>query len=304
MPPVLHCVRHAQGFHNLCIENHVLQDPLLTPFGEEQCRTLRANFPYHADVELIVASPLRRTIYTALHSFANIIQEKQLTIIALPEIQETSDVPCDTGSDLSDLKKEVEEKGLPVDLSLVPEDWNDKTTEKWSANAKSVTARARQARQWLKARPEKHIAVVSHGGVLHYFSEDWQDSTLYQVTKKPPSPNKYANGRPSPKWPGTGWANTEFRTFHFTDSADTDDLYGIKIDGDNASIRESVDSRKRRGKTVAEPPSREMQKQFFHQAMTGWETQTAEALAASQGTDEEKDRAMEVMQKQPIAAAE
>ncbi|EGE06813.1 phosphoglycerate mutase [Trichophyton equinum CBS 127.97] len=303
MPPVLHCVRHAQGFHNLSVENHVLQDPLLTPFGEEQCRALRANFPYHADVELIVASPLRRTIYTALHSFANIIQEKGLTVIALPEIQETSDVPCDTGSDLADLKKEVEEKGLPVDLSLVPEDWNDKTTERWSANAKSVTVRAREARQWLKARPEKHIAVVSHGGVLHYISEDWQDSTLYQVTKKQPSPNNYANGRPSPKWPGTGWANTEFRTFHFTDSADTDDLYGNKIDGDNASIRETADSRKRRGKTVAEPPSREMQKEFFLQAITGWETQTAEALAADRTTGE-KERAMEIMQKQPIPTAE
>ncbi|KAF3898386.1 Phosphoglycerate mutase [Trichophyton interdigitale] len=300
MPPVLHCVRHAQGFHNLSVENHVLQDPLLTPFGEEQCRALRANFPYHADVELIVASPLRRTIYTALHSFANIIQEKGLTVIALPEIQETSDVPCDTGSDLADLKKEVEEKGLPVDLSLVPEDWNDK---RWSANAKSVTVRARAARQWLKARPEKHIAVVSHGGVLHYISEDWQDSTLYQVTKKQPSPNNYANGRPSPKWPGTGWANTEFRTFHFTDSADTDDLYGNKIDGDNASIRETADSKKRRGKTVAEPPSREMQKEFFLQAITGWETQTAEALAADRTTGE-KERAMEIMQKQPIPTAE
>ncbi|KAM5436470.1 hypothetical protein MferCBS31731_005748 [Microsporum ferrugineum] len=281
MPPVLHCVRHAQGFHNLSVANHVMQDPLLTPFGEEQCRTLRANFPYHADIDLIVASPLRRTIYTALLSFANIIQERGLKIIALPEIQETSDVPCDTGSDLADLKREVEEKGLPVDLSLVPEDWNDKTKEKWSANAQSVTVRAREARRWLKARPEKHIAMVSHGGVLHYFSEDWQDSILYQ---------------------GTGWANTEFRTFEFTDSTDTDDLYGNKIDGDNASIRETVDSRKRRGKAAAEPPSREMQKQFFVQAITGWENQAAQALAANNGV-EEKEEAIDVLQKQPVSVA-
>lgn len=124
-----------------------------------------------------------------------------------------------------------------------------------------------------------------------------------KVTKKQPSPNNYANGRPSPKWPGTGWANTEFRTFHFTDSADTDDLYGNKIDGDNASIRETPDSRKRRGKTVAEPPSREMQKEFFLQAIAGWETQAAEALAADRTTGE-KERAMEIMQKQPIPTAE
>ncbi|KAF3484348.1 uncharacterized protein GIQ15_03672 [Arthroderma uncinatum] len=300
MPPVLHCVRHAQGFHNLNIANHVIQDPLLTPHGENQCRTLHANFPYHSQIDLIVASPLRRTIYTALHSFEDIIREKELKIIALPEIQETSDVPCDTGSDLADLKQEVEEKGLPVDLSLVPEDWNDKTKEKWSANAKSVTARAREARGWLKARPEKHIAMVSHGGVLHYFSEDWQDSTLYQVTKKKPSPKNYTNVRPSPTYPGTGWANTEFRTYEFTDTVDEDDLYGNKVGLDNATIRETIDSRKRRGKSVLEPPTRDMQKQFFVQAMTGWENQVAQALAADKEMNE-KDEAIEVTQKPSVS---
>lgn len=61
-----------------------------------------------------------------MHAFQFSIQEKNLKVIALPQIQETSDVPCDTGSDLADLKNEVEEKDLPVDLSLVTEDWNDK----------------------------------------------------------------------------------------------------------------------------------------------------------------------------------
>lgn len=47
-------------------------------------------------------------------------------MIALPEIQETSDVPCDTGSDADVLRKEFVEKGLPVDLGLLTEDWNNK----------------------------------------------------------------------------------------------------------------------------------------------------------------------------------
>lgn len=42
-------------------------------------------------------------------------------------MQETSDVPCDTGSDPDVLYKElVEEKGLPVDLELLDESWNVK----------------------------------------------------------------------------------------------------------------------------------------------------------------------------------
>ncbi|OAX82876.1 hypothetical protein ACJ72_02773 [Emergomyces africanus] len=253
MPPIIHCVRHAQGYHNLSHANHILPDPLLTPHGESQCRDLSAEFPYHSQIDLIVASPLRRTLYTALLTLQDQIRNKGLTIIALPEIQETSDVPCDVGSDLAVLQKEVLENGLPVDLGLVEEDWNSKQG-KWAPSAEAIANRAREARRWLKARPEKEIVVVSHGGFLHYFTEDWQDSMLYQ---------------------GTGWRNTEYRTYTFSDSVDQDDLYGGLVDGDNASIIETPESRTRRGRS-AEAPSRDLQKQFFVQAMTGWENQILE----------------------------
>lgn len=100
----------------------------MTPHGETQCRDLYKEFPFHDSVELIVASPLRRTIYTALLAFEEPLREKGLKVIALPEVQETSDVPCDIGSDLEALAKEVMEKDLPVDLSLVVDAWNDKVS--------------------------------------------------------------------------------------------------------------------------------------------------------------------------------
>lgn len=46
----------------------------------------------------------------------------------------------------------------------------------------ALKERARAARRWLKARPEKEIVVVTHGGFLHYFTEDWEDSSQYQGT--------------------------------------------------------------------------------------------------------------------------
>lgn len=65
--------------------------------------------------------PLRRTIYTALLAFAPVFERNPgLKIIALPDLQEVSDLPCDCGSDLETLKKEVIENNLPVDLSLIP----------------------------------------------------------------------------------------------------------------------------------------------------------------------------------------
>ena len=49
-----------------------------------------------------------------------------MKLIALPDVQETSDVPCDTGSDPGVLEKEFVEKGLPVDLELLEDGWNNK----------------------------------------------------------------------------------------------------------------------------------------------------------------------------------
>ena len=161
----------CEGYHNLSIENHTMPDPSLTSFGEEQCRRLAQNFPYHKSVELLVASPLRRTIFTTLLGFKPEI-DRGMAIIALPEIQETADVPCDTGSDIEVLKDEMKDK--PVDLTRVMEGWNSKTG-RWAPTAGALEKRAKEARQWLKARPEKEIVVVTHGGLLHYLTEDWTD---------------------------------------------------------------------------------------------------------------------------------
>ena len=164
---------HA-GYHNLCVENHSLPDPSLTPEGKEQCHNLVKAFPYHKSIGLVVASPLRRTLYTALYGFKPFI-ENGMPVIALPEICETADVPCDTGSDIEVLKEEMKDK--PVDLSRVKAGWNVKTG-KWAPTADAIEKRAREARQWLKARPEDEIVVVTHGGFLHYFTEDWSDFVM------------------------------------------------------------------------------------------------------------------------------
>lgn len=148
-----------------------MPDPSLTPKGKEQCQNLAQNFPYHNSIGAIVASPLRRTIYTALYGFEPLI-EKGMPVIALPEVCETADVPCDTGTDIEVLREEM--KGKPVDLSRVKKGWNVKTG-KWAPTADAIEKRAREARQWLRARPEDEIVVVTHGGFLHYFTEDWSD---------------------------------------------------------------------------------------------------------------------------------
>lgn len=40
MPPLLHVMRHGQGFHSAEVnkEGHLIRDPRLTDKGKEQCR--------------------------------------------------------------------------------------------------------------------------------------------------------------------------------------------------------------------------------------------------------------------------
>ena len=235
MAPTLHLVRHAQGYHNLSIANHHMHDPLLTSLGEEQCAHLAANFPYHEKVDLVVASPIKRTIYTALLGFGDVLQKRGLKVIALPELQETSDMPCDTGSTPEELVKEF--AGKPVDLQFVKEGWNCKRG-KWAPTPTAIDKRAWDARLWLKARPEKHIVVVTHGGFVHHFTEDWSGS------------NKFA---------GTGWANTEYRSYNFSSN-----------EPEEAHIVETQESRRRR-RGEEKPLDREEQVNLKRTVSKDWE---------------------------------
>lgn len=72
-----------------------------------------------AQVELLLASPLRRALQTCALSFAPCI-ERGLKIIALPMAEEASNAPCDTGSDPEVLKSEFPDK---VDFDAVKEGW-------------------------------------------------------------------------------------------------------------------------------------------------------------------------------------
>lgn len=255
-PPRIHLVRHAQGFHNLGSEFHSLQDPRLTPLGESQCAALQDTHfppPTQQNISLVTASPLSRTLHTAHLTFSPALSNGKCHphILAIPDAQETSDYPCDTGSDLEVLRGICAEQGWKADLSLISDDWNVKTlTNRYSPASEAIQARARDTRLLLREKAgelasagdqDVEIVLVAHGGYLHYLTDDWEDA------------NKLA---------GTGWENTEFRTYVFESGPDDDDAYLV----------ETPDSRARRGK---EHPmhARDRQRDLFADTMQGWEDQ-------------------------------
>lgn len=172
MAPTIHLVRHAQGYHNLSVENESIHDPDLTELGLEQCAALRSAFPHHASVTRLAASPLRRTLYTCIHGFGT---DKLYPIAALDVLQEVSAAPCDTGSDVEKLAAEFENKGQ---WDGVREGWTDKgPSSMFEPNLHKLTARAREARRALRemaGQGDDHVVAVTHGGFLHFLTDDFQ----------------------------------------------------------------------------------------------------------------------------------
>lgn len=91
---------------------------------------LSQNFPYTSQIELVVTSPLRRAIYTGLEGFKSVLErEHAQKLIALADLQELSDFPCDVGSSVAELRMEFDEAHLPVDMGFVEADWTDKVSQ-------------------------------------------------------------------------------------------------------------------------------------------------------------------------------
>jgi len=169
MPPRIHLVRHAQGYHNLdpVEEQRRIHDPALTEHGVKRCIEFNDTYPGYVHLDLICASPMRRTIQTAQYCFHDRIPTTpSRQVLLLPLAQETTAEPCDVGSDPDAIKQEF---GDLVDVGMVPKDWTSKEGI-YATTPTALLARARELRRWLRARPEKDIVVVSHGAFLDYMT--------------------------------------------------------------------------------------------------------------------------------------
>ena len=149
--------------------------------------------------------------------------------------------------------KMFDEKERPVDPSLVKNGWYLNTTQsRYNPRSDVIRARADDARLTLYRiiqRPVKngndniHVAVVAHGGFLHSFTEDWEESWMC---------------------PSASWRNCETRSYVYEDD----------IVGDRSEMRlaETSESFSYRGKEYSRF-GRERQLEFFPVAMQEWEKQ-------------------------------
>ncbi|KAL2064959.1 hypothetical protein VTL71DRAFT_4099 [Oculimacula yallundae] len=164
MAPTIILIRHAQAQHN-ATRDYTIPDPPLTELGfgqqcDELAKHLQTELPLAQEIELIVVSPMRRTLQTAQQGLGWLMK-KGVPVILRAEFQENSAKPCDTGSPIPEMENEWPQ----FDWSTVDPQYpsNDGMYE---CTREGLTTRGKAARTFLRNRPQKVIAVVSHAGFL------------------------------------------------------------------------------------------------------------------------------------------
>ncbi|KAL9244022.1 hypothetical protein vseg_017839 [Gypsophila vaccaria] len=193
----LHLVRHAQGFHNVAGEkdhdaysSYDYLDASLTPLGWEQVDNLRKHVQATGlckNIELVITSPLTRTMQTAAGVFGGGEYSDGIGVpplmvagegnsgrpaissfgcspfLAVELCREILGVhPCDKRR----TKREYQSSFPAIDFSLIESDedilWKEDTRETEEEGAE----RGMKFMKWLWTRKEKEIAIVSHSGFL------------------------------------------------------------------------------------------------------------------------------------------
>ena len=162
MTKEIYLIRHAQSEANAALD---LDDPTfyydarLTPLGKEQTLITKKKLK-SIDFDLMICSPLTRTLQTFSLIFPNSISNT----ILLPFVREHLDHSCDVGRQPSVLQKEFPQ----FKFDNIKKFWwnNDSPIDEKTINWESfddLDKRVNKFKSWINTRPEKKIALVSHG---------------------------------------------------------------------------------------------------------------------------------------------
>ena len=152
-------------------------DPELTALGMKQCQRAMETFPFMDDIAIILSSPLRRALQTALFTFQP-LYIRGLKLIPWSALREWGNGASNIGSAVAEMEKEM--AALPVDLRLLNDGWELETDEEEKGAERSNIVRKDlfdlgeillTGGAWKGIRMKKHagpvhIMVVSHGGFL------------------------------------------------------------------------------------------------------------------------------------------
>jgi broad specificity phosphatase PhoE len=158
MAPLVHIIRHGEALHNVQ-RGYPHRDPPLTKVGVYA--TTHLDLALKPD--LILVSPMTRTIQTAINMFPLLAQEGsfEIPVQIWPDLREANDAICNKG--LS--RAELQSKFPQFDFSECLEEWD------YIEHAiEGATFRAERVRRRLKdlSMTYNNIAIITHRGIKAY----------------------------------------------------------------------------------------------------------------------------------------
>ena len=164
MAKIVHCIRHGESTFNRAWRATPV-DPLhydapLSELGVEQVQRARATVAA-LPVELVIISPLTRALQTAIGLFADHPHAPPMLVAHLA--RERCENSCDVGRSPS----EIAAAFPSLDVAHLADVWCHAEGEPDERGIcvepiEHVEARVAAFREFLLARPERHIAVVGH----------------------------------------------------------------------------------------------------------------------------------------------
>jgi broad specificity phosphatase PhoE len=173
MSKILHLVRHGHSLHNELFHKIGVQafripltiDSPLTNEGHLQSIELGQSWQKKKEIELVLVSPLTRTLETCM----NIFGDTEIPIISQEFLREypIGEDTCNKRSSLTLLKNRFPKIEFQLDVdqdTLWKEDYRENMIELEQRLEKMIT--------YLQKRPEKNIAIVGHSSFFGQFKDN------------------------------------------------------------------------------------------------------------------------------------
>ena len=179
----VHIIRHGQSESNVGLR---IRDPNLTRTGIEQAKNIGETYVYFKEPTLVVLSPLKRSIQTALYAFhpafnpmvKKYFPNPPVRFVALPHLQESSEDLTNTGSPVKELKKSFGNFVEFPDEFFTSEDWLIKTGTEFADKTDKLIARGEVVKKYILNQPDTEIAVVSHADFIVYLTNNWDPDDI------------------------------------------------------------------------------------------------------------------------------
>jgi len=173
MSKILHLVRHGHSLHNELFHKIGVQafripltiDSPLTNEGHLQSIELGQSWQNKKEIELVLVSPLTRTLETCM----NIFGDTEIPIISQEFLREypIGEDTCNKRSSLTSLTNRFPKIEFQLDV-----DQDTLWTEDYRENMIELEQRLDKMITYLQKRPEKNIAIVGHSSFFGQFKDN------------------------------------------------------------------------------------------------------------------------------------